>query len=106
MRRREAVALLCAMTAAACSPALASVVSASSTAPPSPVVLAGVDVLLRDGLDRLSGQRLGLVTNATGRTRDGHSSIDALFGAWTLTALFSPEHGIRGDAEAGQSVDS
>jgi uncharacterized protein YbbC (DUF1343 family) len=81
-------------------------VAPSPISTPTPVVLTGVDVLLRDGLDQLSGKRLGLVTNATGRTRAGRSTIDALFGGWKLTALFSPEHGIRGDAEAGQSVDS
>jgi uncharacterized protein YbbC (DUF1343 family) len=81
------------------------------TAPPNAAmasVLTGMDVLLRDGSDLLRGKRLGLVTNATGRTRGGQSTIDALHDSdgWRLTALFSPEHGIRGEAEAGQTVDS
>jgi uncharacterized protein YbbC (DUF1343 family)/CubicO group peptidase (beta-lactamase class C family) len=72
-----------------------------------PAVLSGVDVLLRDGSAVLQGKRLGLVTNATGRTRSGQSTIDALHSSsdWKLLALFSPEHGIRGQAQAGQSVD-
>ena len=47
---------------------------------------------------RLKGKRVGLVTNHTGRTRDGRSTIDVLFKApgVKLVALFSPEHGIRG----------
>lgn len=70
-------------------------------------VMAGVDVLLHQRRELLAG-RLGLVTNATGRTRDGRSTIDVLNAesSWKLVALFSPEHGIRGEAEAGQSVDS
>jgi uncharacterized protein YbbC (DUF1343 family) len=76
--------------------------------PDAVAVLPGVDVLLRDRLDVLRGHSLGLVTNATGRTRDGRGTIDALHDTpeWQLKALFSPEHGIRGEAEAGQSVDS
>ena len=76
---------------------------------PAPTgVLPGVDVLLRDRSDVLRGRAIGLVTNATGRSRDGRSSIDVLQAeaAWRLVALFSPEHGIRGDAAAGQSVAS
>jgi uncharacterized protein YbbC (DUF1343 family) len=71
-------------------------------------VLTGVDVLLGSRRDLLAGRRLGLVTNATGRTRDGQSTIDALAAesSWQLAALFSPEHGIRGQSEAGQAVDS
>jgi uncharacterized protein YbbC (DUF1343 family) len=63
---------------------------------------------VRDGSEALSGKRLGLVTNATGRTQAGQSTIDALNGhaEMRLVALFSPEHGIRGEADAGQSVDS
>jgi uncharacterized protein YbbC (DUF1343 family) len=56
----------------------------------------------------LAGRKLGLVTNATGRDAAGRSTIDALRAepTWQLVALFSPEHGIRGDADAGASVDS
>lgn len=77
-------------------------------APPDAAVNTGVDVLLRDGLTALQGKRVGLVTNTTGRTRSGQSTIDALNAdqRWSLTALFSPEHGIRGDAAPGQSIDS
>ena len=76
--------------------------------PASVPVLPGVDVLMRDRLDLLRGRRLGLVTNATGRSRDGRSTIDVLQAesSWRLVSLFSPEHGIRGEAEAGQSVGS
>ena len=81
------------------------VVPGSRTAtppPPSAVrVLCGVDVLARDGFSPLKGRKVGLVTNHTGRTREGVSTIDALFKApgVTLKALFSPEHGIRGEVD-------
>jgi uncharacterized protein YbbC (DUF1343 family)/CubicO group peptidase (beta-lactamase class C family) len=61
-------------------------------------VLTGIDVLERDGFKPLAGLRLGLVTNHTGRNRDGRQTIDVLNKApgVKLVALFSPEHGIRG----------
>ena len=41
------------------------------------------------------------MTNHTGRTRDGRTTIDALHGAdrVELAALFGPEHGIRGEVD-------
>jgi uncharacterized protein YbbC (DUF1343 family)/CubicO group peptidase (beta-lactamase class C family) len=64
-------------------------------------VLTGIDVLERDGFKQLAGLRIGLITNQTGRDRAGRSTIDVLFKApgVKLTALFSPEHGIRGLAD-------
>jgi uncharacterized protein YbbC (DUF1343 family) len=60
-------------------------------------VLTGIDVLERDGFKQLQGLRVGLVTNHTGRDREGQQTIDALHKApgVSLVALFSPEHGIR-----------
>ncbi|MGH9311662.1 MAG: exo-beta-N-acetylmuramidase NamZ family protein, partial [Vicinamibacterales bacterium] len=51
---------------------------------------------------RLRGKRVGLVTNHTGRARDGAVTIDLLREARdvTLASLFSPEHGIRGILDA------
>ncbi|MEW6322604.1 MAG: serine hydrolase [Acidobacteriota bacterium] len=72
-------------------------------------VLAGVDVLARDGFAPLRGKRVGLVTNHTGRASSGASTIDVLHQApgVRLVALFSPEHGIRGvlDADVPSSTD-
>jgi uncharacterized protein YbbC (DUF1343 family)/CubicO group peptidase (beta-lactamase class C family) len=69
----------------------------------------GLDVLRATGFAPLRGKRVGLVTNHTGRARDGASAIDLLFGAKDvkLVALFSPEHGIRGvlDANVASTVD-
>lgn len=65
-------------------------------------VLTGIDVLSRDGFRALRGRRIGLVTNHTGRSKDGKSTIDLLHTApgVTLVSLFSPEHGIRGILDA------
>ncbi len=65
-------------------------------------VLSGIDVLRADGFAPLRGKRVGLITNHTGRARDGATTIDLVHGAKdvTLVALFSPEHGIRGILDA------
>ncbi len=71
-------------------------------------VMPGVEVLLRDSLHLLTGKRVGLITNTSGRDRKGTSTIDLLHRApgVKLVALFGPEHGLRGAAEAGVSVAS
>lgn len=73
----------------------------AAATPADAQVLTGIDVLQRDGFKQLKGLRIGLVTNQTGRARDGRSTIDVLFKApdVKLVALFSPEHGIRGLAD-------
>jgi uncharacterized protein YbbC (DUF1343 family)/CubicO group peptidase (beta-lactamase class C family) len=75
--------------------------SASADAPIDAEVLTGIDVLERDKFKALAGMRVGLVTNHTGRDRLGRQTIDVLRDAQgvRLTALFSPEHGIRGLAD-------
>ena len=64
-------------------------------------VLTGIDVLERDNFKPLAGMRLGLITNHTGRDREGRQTIDVLNKApgVKLVSLFSPEHGIRGAAD-------
>src|SRR5688500_583397 len=68
---------------------------------PNPV-LTGIDVLVRDNFKQLRGKRVGLITNHTGKSRDGVATIDLLHRApgVTLVSLFSPEHGIRGVLDA------
>ncbi|TDK23010.1 DUF1343 domain-containing protein [Luteimonas aestuarii] len=71
-------------------------------------LVAGIDVLLLDGAHLVEGKRVGLVTNPTGVDRDLRSSIDRLAAhpGVTLVALYGPEHGVRGDAQAGDQVGS
>ena len=67
----------------------------------------GIEVLLSDSLSLVRGRRAGLITNHTGRDRSGTPSIDLLADhpEVELVALFSPEHGIRGSAEAGVRIE-
>jgi len=71
-------------------------------------VVPGIEVLLTDSLHLIRGKRVGLLTNHSGRDRNGTSSIDRLFRApgVRLTALYGPEHGIRGVAKAGEKIGS
>jgi uncharacterized protein YbbC (DUF1343 family) len=68
----------------------------------------GIEVLLADSIHLVSGKRVGLITNHSGVTPDGRSTIDLLYRARgvRLTALFAPEHGIRGQAAAGERIDT
>ena len=86
---------------------------AAAAAPLPPVsaqgtagVVPGVEVLLTDSLHLVRGKRVGLLTNHSGRDRRGTSTIDLLHRApgVKLTALFGPEHGIRGVARAGEKI--
>ncbi len=69
----------------------------------------GIDVLEKENFVSLAGLRVGLITNHTGRNAAGIRTIDLLHRApgVTLKALFSPEHGIDGKADASvpKSVD-
>src|SRR5205823_5600284 len=75
------------------------------TARPAGGARAGIGVRAAENFARLKGRKVGLVTNHTGRDRDGHATIDLLHQAdgVTLVALFSPEHGIRGALDANVS---
>jgi uncharacterized protein YbbC (DUF1343 family)/CubicO group peptidase (beta-lactamase class C family) len=78
-------------------------------APASAEVLNGIDVLERGGFKELQGLRVGLITNHTGRDLRGRQTIDVLREApgVKLTALFAPEHGMRGqfDETVSDTVD-
>jgi len=72
----------------------------------NPPVLLGIDVLKAQGFALLQGKQVGLITNQTGVDSEGRSTADLLARApgVKLVALFSPEHGIRGAREHGQSI--
>ncbi|WHZ00250.1 DUF1343 domain-containing protein [Peribacillus simplex] len=67
----------------------------------------GIEVLLKEEKDVLSGKKVGLITNPTGIDSKLTSIVDLLNDDpdINLTALFGPEHGVRGDAQAGASVE-
>ncbi|MBK7979513.1 MAG: DUF1343 domain-containing protein [Ignavibacteriae bacterium] len=69
-------------------------------------ILLGIDVLAEDNFEILKNKRVGIITNQTGVNRDLKSTIDILFESKNvkLVALFSPEHGIRGEIEGGENI--
>ncbi|MEA3402138.1 MAG: DUF1343 domain-containing protein [Armatimonadota bacterium] len=70
-------------------------------------VRTGLDVLVSEGWGPLLGARTGLITNHTAITADRRHIIDVLLDAGVeLVALFSPEHGIRGDHDETFTVAS
>ncbi|WP_282015704.1 exo-beta-N-acetylmuramidase NamZ family protein [Marinifilum flexuosum] len=66
----------------------------------------GIDVLQKSNFRILSGKRIGIITNPTGVNKNIVSTIDLLHEATNVEvkALYSPEHGIRGDHAAGAKV--
>lgn len=74
-------------------------------------VMTGAEILLRDHLADIKGKRIGLVMNKTSRV-GGQGGTDVFLVdslqrlGVDVQVLFAPEHGIRGEAEAGESVSS
>jgi uncharacterized protein YbbC (DUF1343 family) len=66
----------------------------------------GVEVLRDRNFDILQGKRVGLITNPSGVDNTLKSTVDILSEApgVRLTALYGPEHGVRGDVHAGDNV--
>jgi uncharacterized protein YbbC (DUF1343 family) len=71
-------------------------------------VTPGISVLVTDSLHLIRGKRVGLITNHTARDERSRSTIDLIFNAPAvqLTALFAPEHGIRGAVAGGERIES
>ncbi|MGD0456636.1 MAG: exo-beta-N-acetylmuramidase NamZ domain-containing protein [Terriglobia bacterium] len=65
-------------------------------------VQTGVDVLEAEHFAPLGGRRVGLITNLTGVDAAGRRTVDLLEHApgVKLLAVFSPEHGIEGQADS------
>ena len=65
----------------------------------------GADRLARSRWADLAGQRVGVVTNPTGILQDLRHVVDAMVdsGSVDVVAVFGPEHGFRGTAQAGDS---
>ncbi|WP_392969224.1 exo-beta-N-acetylmuramidase NamZ domain-containing protein [Streptomyces sp. LN245] len=100
MSRRS---LLAAGTAAATLTPLPA--EAAPTASPGTRLRTGFERLAGDGYALLGGGRVGMVTNPTGVTRDVRHIVDVMHAdaRVDLTAVFGPEHGFRGTAQAGGS---
>jgi uncharacterized protein YbbC (DUF1343 family) len=89
---------------------------AAASAAPAPTfdVRAGVDVLEAKGFADIAGKRVALLTNRTGTTRDGRSTVSVLrsekarAAGVSLVRLFSPEHGLGAekDEKVGDATDA
>lgn len=79
---------------------------AQESAASEPSVKTGIEVLRDSGFKKLTGKRVGLVTNPSGVDSKLRSTIDILYNApeVDLVALYGPEHGVRGDVYAGGKV--
>lgn len=65
----------------------------------------GIDVLLSDSVSLVRHARLGLVTNQAGVDAAGVSDVTRIRAkGLELVALYSPEHGYRGEADPGEPV--
>jgi uncharacterized protein YbbC (DUF1343 family) len=102
-------------------PALFLLAACTPTPPPTPsraasmtpadtaaVVRPGIETFLADVPAQLRGKRVGLITNHTGIDRARTPDIDliARHPELKLVALLAPEHGIRGDAQAGVRIEN
>lgn len=74
----------------------------------SATVKPGIEVLRDGGFKQLQGKRVGLVTNPSGVDHTLKSTVDILNEApgVKLVALYGPEHGVRGNAHAGDAVSN
>ncbi|MFF3635476.1 exo-beta-N-acetylmuramidase NamZ domain-containing protein [Streptomyces sp. NPDC002250] len=105
--------VLAAATAGAALPAAPALLAASKTTASLPAASTaaaghprtGFERLAADGYRLLDGRRVGVVTNPTGITRDARHIVDVMHAdpRVRLTAVFGPEHGFRGTAQAGGS---
>lgn len=66
-------------------------------------VKCGIDVL-KEQVNKIEGLKIGLITNYTAVDVSLRSTIDILNEMGELRYLFSPEHGVRGDLQAGVHV--
>lgn len=66
----------------------------------------GADLVVAESFESLRGMRVGLIANQTSRSGGRHLA-DLIHDApeVELVALFGPEHGLRGDADAGLAVE-
>ena len=82
--------------------------SLTASASAASLTLTGLDVLERDGFKQLAGKKVGLITNQTAVDLKGSNAVDVFSkaGNFTLTAIFSPEHGFRGTEEGGAYIEN
>ncbi|CAL9595047.1 exo-beta-N-acetylmuramidase NamZ family protein [Streptomyces pilosus] len=103
LSRRSLLATTTAAVAASAAPAAAA--SARARHGAGRRLRTGFERLAADGYALLAGRRVGVVTNPTGITQDVRHIVDVMHAddRVDLIAVFGPEHGFRGTAQAGGS---
>lgn len=99
------------MTAAGLTAAGPAVAATGATAPAAAAggrrIKTGADVAASAKWRVFSGQKVGIITNPTGVLEDFTSIVDAMVdGGVDVGAVFGPEHGFRGTAQAGEAEDT
>jgi uncharacterized protein YbbC (DUF1343 family)/CubicO group peptidase (beta-lactamase class C family) len=97
-------------------PAVADAVVRALTPGPSPAsgrgetsrgVRVGLERVVAGATGALEGKRLGLIVHGASVTADGQHAVDVLRErGLNVVRLFSPEHGLRGQAAAGEEVEN
>ena len=100
--------LLTALAAAGCATRTPAVSTPAAGVVSSAPVRPGLDQFIASPPAWALGKRIGLITNVAGIDSRGRNNIDLLAAdsRFRLTALFAFEHGLRGDAPAGQAIAS
>lgn len=70
-------------------------------------IINGADLLFSDNLNLISGKNVAVVCNNTSILSNGKHLVDALLNQKEVkvAAIFTPEHGFKGIAEAGETID-
>ncbi len=76
----------------------------TGTANATRTLTAGAEQLAQDGWRKLKGRKVGVLTNPTGVLKDQTHIVDSMVAHGVKpAAVFGPEHGFRGTAQAGGS---
>ncbi|MDK2972755.1 MAG: hypothetical protein PWP23_2510 [Candidatus Sumerlaeota bacterium] len=88
-------------TASASSSARSFAAGSRLDASSAPRVLTGLDVLQQEGFARLHGRNVAIIANHSSINSEGEHLLDLLVADPNVNviAIFSPEHGFRGDAD-------
>lgn len=68
-------------------------------------VILGID-RFHECKDLFKNKKVGLITNPTGIDSNFVSTIDIFAEHTNLTSLYSPEHGVRGNIQAGEKIEA
>jgi len=70
-------------------------------------IITGTDILFSESQNLITGKNIGVVCNHTALLSNGTHLVDTLINLpkVTLKAIFTPEHGFKGSAEAGELIN-